>query len=82
MSERKKTLEKLAQQTGMVDFSYSAIMRKLRKDSPEKVLPFMKAFKAAFDAAMNENLDEAEKAALMQSVQVVDMEEEIDSKDV
>ena len=53
--------------------SYSATMRKLRKSNPELVRPFMKSFKSAFDNAVNENMEDAEKLALMEARKSVDV---------
>lgn len=48
--------------------SYSATMRKIRKDHPDKVTEFMSSFKEAFDEAMEEGLDNVESVALMQAM--------------
>lgn len=53
------------------DFSYSAIMRKIRQEHPDKIKDFMRAFKNAFDAALAENIEGIEQAALMQAVKSV-----------
>ena len=48
-----------------VDLSYSYIMRKLRKDNtPEQVRSFQKAFKTAFEKALDADLDEPDNIAL------------------
>jgi hypothetical protein len=49
--------------------TYSAVMRDLRKNNPDKVKDFMKSFKEAFDRAVDDNLDEAENAALLEAIQ-------------
>lgn len=45
--------------------TYSATMRELHSSSPEKVKPFMKAFKNAFDDALENNIDNHQYVALM-----------------
>jgi hypothetical protein len=47
---------------------YSGILRDLNKNKPELILPFMKAFKQAFDAALEEQLDHPDQLALMESI--------------
>ncbi len=50
------------------EFSYSATMRSLNKNHPEKVKEFMKSFKSAFDAALIDGLNEdVESMCLMQA---------------
>lgn len=51
--------------------SYSSIMRDLRKNDPDNVLPFMKSFKSAFDNALNDGLDDPDKLALMEAIKKV-----------
>lgn len=53
------------------DFSYSATMRKIRKEHPEKVREFMRVFKKAFDAGRMQDVDGLEQAALMQAIRSV-----------
>lgn len=53
------------------DFSYSAVMRKIRKEHPEKIKVFMKAFKDAFDTAQDQNIEGLEQTALMQAVKSI-----------
>jgi ABC-type nitrate/sulfonate/bicarbonate transport system substrate-binding protein len=55
------------------DFSYSAIMRDIRKKYPDKVKPFMQAFKEAFEAAKDEEIDDVEQTALMQAIKTVNL---------
>jgi hypothetical protein len=51
------------------DFSYSAIMRKMReKASKEQVLEFLKLFKIQFDKAVKNKLQKPEKVALQNSL--------------
>lgn len=51
------------------DFSYSAIMRKMReKASKEQVLEFLKLFKIEFDKAVKKKLQKPEKVALQNSL--------------
>lgn len=74
MSKRKSIIEhaynrtKQAQETTT---TYSAAMRDLRKNNPDKVKNFMKAFKEAFDAANVEKLDDVESIALLQALQSI-----------
>lgn len=53
------------------DFSYSSIMRSLRKEHPDKVVKFMKEFKCAFDTAHEQNLEGSEQVALMQAIKII-----------
>lgn len=53
------------------DFSYSATMRKIRKEHPEKVVEFMNAFKRAFDEAQNDEIENIEQVALMQAIKSI-----------
>lgn len=64
---------KKAENTTEVTTTYSAFMRELRKDSPELVTNFMKAFKDAFDRAINDNLEEAENTALLEAMQTIEV---------
>jgi hypothetical protein len=55
--------------TDMDDFSYSALMRKLRaKASKEQVREFLKLFKNYFDKAVKNKLQKPEKVALQNAV--------------
>lgn len=55
--------------TDVEEFSYSALMRKLRKKaSPEQVLLFLKYFKQQFDKAVKLKLQKPEKIALQNSL--------------
>ncbi|HVI41802.1 MAG TPA: hypothetical protein VM577_14210 [Anaerovoracaceae bacterium] len=65
-----------------VTTTYSAIMRNLRKNDPDKLKAFMKAFKEAFDQANSEKLDDVESVALLQALQHIDLEKSDDTKDV
>lgn len=53
------------------DFSYSATMREIRKKHPEKLSVFMDAFKQAFDAAQDTEMEGAEQVALMQAIKSI-----------
>lgn len=61
------------------DFTYSAVMRQLRKEYPEQVMPFLKRFKEAFDQACKENVKDKEKPALMQALQSLGLHEKLSS---
>jgi hypothetical protein len=55
--------------TDIDDFSYSAIMRKLRhKASKEQVRDFLKLFKSYFDRAVKKKVQKPEKVALQNAV--------------
>jgi hypothetical protein len=61
--------EKVIDLTDADDFSYSAIMRKLRqKASKEQVRDFLKLFKQCFDRAVKNKLQKPEKVALQNSL--------------
>lgn len=64
-------LRSLAAESNNQEFSYSATMRKIRKDHPEKLSAFLKAFKEAFDSAVSQNVESVEEAALMQAVKII-----------
>ena len=50
------------------DLTYTAIMRDLRQNQKDKVVPFEKAFKEAFDAAIDEELENPEQLAIMEAM--------------
>jgi hypothetical protein len=55
--------------TDIDDFSYSAIMRKLRqKASKEQVMEFLKIFKTFFDKAVKDKIQKPEKIALQEAL--------------
>lgn len=55
--------------TDIDDFSYSAIMRKMReKASPEQVKQFLQLFKAQFDKAVKGKMNKPERIALQNAV--------------
>jgi len=61
--------EKVIDLTKIDDFSYSAIMRRLRKEaSKEQVLYFLQLFKKEFDKAVKKKLQKPEKIALQNSL--------------
>jgi len=68
MSLKSKLISLIKKSQLAEDFNYSATMRNLKKESPEKIKPFMIAFKDAFDSAKNQELDGAENIALMEAV--------------
>ena len=51
--------------------SYSAIMRDLNKNNKEKLELFMQSFKKAFDEANLDNLENADKIALMTAMKAI-----------
>lgn len=59
--------------TGVEEFAYSAVMRKLRqKASKEQVLDFLKLFKAQFDRAVKAKLKRPERVALQNALVKLD----------
>src|SRR5579864_108660 len=55
--------------TDIDEFSYSAIMRKLReKSSPEQVRQFLQLFKAQFDKAVKGKVNKPDRIALQNAV--------------
>jgi hypothetical protein len=55
--------------TGADEFSYSALMRKLRQEaSPEQVKEFLKLFKVQFDRAVKNKIHKPEKIALQNAI--------------
>ena len=56
------------------DFSYSAVMRHVRKNSPNKLKQFMKTFKEAFDIGMEDNIPDIEQVALMEAIKTIGLE--------
>lgn len=73
METRYDMIKSLAQEK-LHDFSYSAVLRHLRKNNPELVSDFLKAFKEAFDEGMRDDLDDIEQAALMEAIQSIGIE--------
>lgn len=67
---RIKLLKALAQK----ELSYSYIMRDLNKHNKDKLETFMKVFKKTFDEANLENLENADKIALMSAIKAIDYE--------
>lgn len=55
------------------DMTFSSTMRKLRKDSPNQVIPFLSFFKSAFELAQKENLEDPEQAALLEALQYIEV---------
>lgn len=55
--------------TGADEFSYSALMRKLRQEaSPEQVKAFLQLFKVQFDRAVKQKINKPERIALQNSI--------------
>ncbi len=71
MQSRFDILKSFLKKANPNDFSYSATMRKIRKEHPEKVVEFMDAFKRAFDEAQNDEIENIEQIALMQAVKSI-----------
>lgn len=47
--------------------TFSAEMRELRKNNPEKVMDFLKQFNNSFQNALQENIENPEQAALLET---------------
>lgn len=66
----------LAKETGLentnADLSYSYVMRDLRNNYPDKVTLFMKTFKDTFDAAIDDDLEDADSIALLTAIKKID----------
>lgn len=61
--------EKIIDLTKATDFSYSAIMREMRKNAPkEQVRLFLEMFKKEFDKAVKAKIQKPEKVALQNSL--------------
>lgn len=73
METRYDMIKSLAQDQ-LHDFSYSAVLRHLRKNNPELVTDFLKAFKEAFDEGVQDDLEDIEQAALMEAIQSIGIE--------
>jgi hypothetical protein len=56
------------------DLSYSYVMRKLRKNNEDKVREFQIDFKQAFEAALDQDLENPEDVALMQALKKIGVE--------
>lgn len=64
------------------DLSYSFIMRQLRKLDPERAREFQEHFKKAFDEAFLTDIDNVDDAALMQTIQEIELKpEELSSRE-
>jgi len=57
------------------EYSYSFIMRKLRKGNEEDRSEFQKIFKQTFDQAMSEDLEDPEQIALLAAIKAINFEE-------
>lgn len=64
------------------DLSYSFIVRQLRKLDPERAREFQESFKKAFDEAFLSGIDNVDDAALMQTIQEIELNsEELSAKE-
>lgn len=64
------------------DLSYSFIMRQLRKLDPDRAREFQEHFKKAFDEAFLTGIDNVDDAALMQTIQEIELKpEELSSRE-
>lgn len=67
--KRKKKASDSLDLTNIDDFSFSAIMRNLRKNAtPEQVRQFLSLYKKEFDRAVKEGLQKSESVALQNAV--------------
>lgn len=72
METRRELLQSLVRTAEPLhDFSYSAVLRHVRKHSPDLVTAFLQNFKEAFDAGMEEELDDVEHLALMEAIKSI-----------
>ena len=69
-----KNIIKEAKAAKLYDYSYSAILRYLRKEQPENVRPFLEAFKSSFDEAYANELEDFKEIALMQACKAIDLD--------
>ena len=56
------------------DVTYSSLMRTLRKGDNDKRLTFQKTFKQSFENALDEELDDPERVALMAGLKAINAE--------
>lgn len=52
----------------LTDPTYAEVMRKINKSHPDKLERFMKLYKEAFDAALEEGLENKESVALLEAL--------------
>lgn len=71
MMTRKEKLKIIASDVDECTSTYSAFMRKLNKENPNLMKDFMRSFKDAFDAAMNERLENHQGVALLKAKQEI-----------
>lgn len=57
-----------------VDLTYSSVMRVIRKENPDLVPEFERAFQLAFYDALDNYIPNPENAALMQVIQELNLE--------
>ena len=75
--KRKKAINNIysfikgADDTKVSKFNYSQIMRDLNKNNPDKIEPFMKSFKKAFDEAQEKELESPEGTALISAMYTI-----------
>lgn len=54
------------------EYSYSYVMRKLRKGDKDRRLEFQRVFKDSFDEAMDEGLSDPEQIALLAAIKQIE----------
>jgi hypothetical protein len=67
--DKNKSEDKILDLTDIDDYSYSAIVRKLRQKLPHNlILDFLKIYKSIFDAAVKKGLQQPDKIALQKTL--------------
>jgi len=56
------------------DLTYSSTMRILRQNHEDSVKDFQVSFKDAFEEALDNDIEDPEQAALLEAIQVIDVE--------
>lgn len=75
METRRELLQSLVRTAEPLhDFSYSAVLRHVRKHAPDDVKKFLGAFKMAFDEGMQAGLDDVEHLALMSAIKSIGLD--------
>ncbi len=62
----------------MDDYTFSAVMRQLRDETPELVMPFLKSFKAAMDEAVRNELEDPDTVALTEALKKIKLAESLE----
>jgi hypothetical protein len=75
--KRLKQVEFFKHKKASIDFSYSYIVRELNKNNRDLAINFIKSFKKIFDEAYLSDIENFDKAALMETMQENDIIGEI-----